>query len=67
MNKSVLKRSVAIHREEICIFNCNECDHICDNKRNAINLAIKHFLDKTFTLKNMIIELFSGLVLMTLL
>ena len=48
MNKSVLKRPMAIHREEICISNCNECDYIFYNKRNAINLAIMHFLDKTF-------------------
>ena len=45
---SVLKRPMAIHREEICISNCNECDYIFYNKRNAINLAIMHFLDKTF-------------------
>ena len=48
VNKSVLKRPMAIHREEICISNCNECDYIFYNKRNAINLAIMHFLDKTF-------------------
>ena len=49
MNKSVSKRPMAIHREDIGILNCNECDNICDNKRNAINLAIMHFFDKTFT------------------
>ena len=48
MNKSVLKRPMAIHREEKCIFNCYECDYVCDNKRNDIKLLIKHFLDKTF-------------------
>ena len=48
MNKSVLKRPMAIHREEKCIFNCNECDYICHNKRNDIKLVIKHFLNKTF-------------------
>ena len=49
INKSILKRPMAIHREEICILNWNEFDYICDNKRNVINLAFMHFLDKTFT------------------
>ena len=49
MNKSVLKRHMAIHREEKLIFNCNEGDYICDNKRNFTNHVIMHSLEKTFT------------------
>ena len=47
--KSILKRHMVTHRQEKSIFNCNECDYICDNKQNLTKHAIAHSSVKTFT------------------
>ena len=49
IDKPVLNRHMATIRKEKLIFKCNECDYICDKKRNLTYHAISDSSDKTFS------------------